>query len=420
MTDVTITHIGGPTALIEVGGWRILTDPTFDPPGKRYFFGWGTMSRKLVGPSILAEGARPDRRRTRQPPPSRRQPRPERRGAAADVGHDVHDQEGGQEARRQHRRSRRLGHDNPRGAGQADRSRSPRPRAATARSAAIRSPARSSASRSSGTARSDGELWVTGDTVLYDGLREVAKRLKVGTMLLHLGCRTVPLPLWLVPLHDGRQGRRRADRPRQADHRHPGALRGLVTLPAGPSRGRRQCSAPRRPPSPGSTPARRPPSTPRSTACRWISLHQRRHLRRRPCRVVRSLLWPSARASCPSCPCPCPSPLSSFLSSPSSGPPPSRRDGQHDGGARLARGTAGSTSVTVPTGLVGWLVVALRLEPELVEDLGGVFVRLADQVLRDRDESGGDAEVDHAALVGLRAGLGRLGHDLRRPCSQRR
>ena len=47
MTAVTITHIGGPTALIEFGGWRILTDPTFDPPGKRYFFGWGTMSSKL-------------------------------------------------------------------------------------------------------------------------------------------------------------------------------------------------------------------------------------------------------------------------------------------------------------------------------------------------------------------------------------
>uniref|UniRef100_UPI003FA5D6DF MBL fold metallo-hydrolase n=1 Tax=Aeromicrobium sp. TaxID=1871063 RepID=UPI003FA5D6DF len=52
MTAVTITHIGGPTALLEFGGWRILTDPTFDPPGKRYFFGWGTMSSKLAGPSI--------------------------------------------------------------------------------------------------------------------------------------------------------------------------------------------------------------------------------------------------------------------------------------------------------------------------------------------------------------------------------
>src|SRR5512146_1910190 len=35
MTDIwlRVTHIGGPTALIELGGLRFLTDPTFDPPG---------------------------------------------------------------------------------------------------------------------------------------------------------------------------------------------------------------------------------------------------------------------------------------------------------------------------------------------------------------------------------------------------
>ena len=54
MKDVRLTHIGGPTVLIEVGGWRLLTDPTFDPPGRRYFFGWGTVSRKLAGPAIAA------------------------------------------------------------------------------------------------------------------------------------------------------------------------------------------------------------------------------------------------------------------------------------------------------------------------------------------------------------------------------
>ncbi len=34
MTAVKITLIGGPTALIEVGGFRLLTDPTFDAPGE--------------------------------------------------------------------------------------------------------------------------------------------------------------------------------------------------------------------------------------------------------------------------------------------------------------------------------------------------------------------------------------------------
>jgi L-ascorbate metabolism protein UlaG (beta-lactamase superfamily) len=34
MTTLRLTLIGGPTALIEVGGFRFLTDPTFDPPGE--------------------------------------------------------------------------------------------------------------------------------------------------------------------------------------------------------------------------------------------------------------------------------------------------------------------------------------------------------------------------------------------------
>lgn len=32
MTDVCITHVGGPTTLIQIGSWSLLTDPTFDPP----------------------------------------------------------------------------------------------------------------------------------------------------------------------------------------------------------------------------------------------------------------------------------------------------------------------------------------------------------------------------------------------------
>ena len=54
MTDLRVTHIGGPTALIEFDGWRLLTDPTFDSPGRRYTFGWGSASRKAAGPAIAA------------------------------------------------------------------------------------------------------------------------------------------------------------------------------------------------------------------------------------------------------------------------------------------------------------------------------------------------------------------------------
>jgi L-ascorbate metabolism protein UlaG (beta-lactamase superfamily) len=31
--EATLTLIGGPTVLIELDGFRILTDPTFDPQG---------------------------------------------------------------------------------------------------------------------------------------------------------------------------------------------------------------------------------------------------------------------------------------------------------------------------------------------------------------------------------------------------
>jgi len=50
----TLTHIGGPSLLIELAGWRILVDPTFDPPGRRYSFGWGTSSVKTAGPALAA------------------------------------------------------------------------------------------------------------------------------------------------------------------------------------------------------------------------------------------------------------------------------------------------------------------------------------------------------------------------------
>lgn len=48
-----ITHIGGPTALIEVGSLRFLTDPTFDPAGYHYNAG-GQEIRKTASPALSA------------------------------------------------------------------------------------------------------------------------------------------------------------------------------------------------------------------------------------------------------------------------------------------------------------------------------------------------------------------------------
>lgn len=50
---VRVELIGGPTAVIELGGVRFLTDPTFDPPGPRAS-GAATLT-KLVGPARTPE-----------------------------------------------------------------------------------------------------------------------------------------------------------------------------------------------------------------------------------------------------------------------------------------------------------------------------------------------------------------------------
>ncbi|HEU5037641.1 MAG TPA: MBL fold metallo-hydrolase [Nocardioides sp.] len=51
---LTIQLIGGPTALITLGGLRFLTDPTFDPPGT-YSVGARVLT-KTAGPAIQPEG----------------------------------------------------------------------------------------------------------------------------------------------------------------------------------------------------------------------------------------------------------------------------------------------------------------------------------------------------------------------------
>ena len=53
-----ITYIGGPTALIEWQGVRLLTDPTFDPAGGDYTNGPVTL-RKLLGPAIAFDALTP-------------------------------------------------------------------------------------------------------------------------------------------------------------------------------------------------------------------------------------------------------------------------------------------------------------------------------------------------------------------------
>ncbi|MBZ5549271.1 MAG: MBL fold metallo-hydrolase [Acidobacteriia bacterium] len=51
---VEITYIGGPTALVQFGGVRLLTDPPFDPAGGEYPSGAARL-RKLAGPALTPE-----------------------------------------------------------------------------------------------------------------------------------------------------------------------------------------------------------------------------------------------------------------------------------------------------------------------------------------------------------------------------
>jgi len=54
----SLTYIGGPTALLELGGHRLLTDPTFDPPGAEYRAGTYVL-RKTQGPALGPEALGP-------------------------------------------------------------------------------------------------------------------------------------------------------------------------------------------------------------------------------------------------------------------------------------------------------------------------------------------------------------------------
>jgi L-ascorbate metabolism protein UlaG (beta-lactamase superfamily) len=183
---VRLTHIGGPTVLIQVAGWRLLTDPTFDPPGHKYKFGWGTGSVKLAGPAVAASelGAIDAVLLTHDHHDDNLDPAGRALLSSADV---VVTTVSG---------ARRLG----RGA------RGVEPWATTTLEAPARPPieitatpcrhgpplSRPLAGDVIGFAlRWDGQehgvLWISGDTVLYDGVRQVADRLQVDVALLHLG-----------------------------------------------------------------------------------------------------------------------------------------------------------------------------------------------------------------------------------------
>lgn len=206
MSLISITHIGGPTVLIEIGGWRILTDPTFDPPGRHYSFGWGTGSRKVTGPAVSPEdlavidavllthdghGDNLD---------------PTGRALLPSLGTVITTRPG----------ARRLGGG---AVGLAPWQRTSlgapgRPGIEITATPARHGPpgSRPIVGAVIGFAlkwdgQEHGQLWISGDTVLYRGLREVASRIDVGTALVHLGGVRFPIS---GPLRYTMTGRRAA------------------------------------------------------------------------------------------------------------------------------------------------------------------------------------------------------------------
>jgi L-ascorbate metabolism protein UlaG (beta-lactamase superfamily) len=176
---VRITHIGGPTALIEIGGWRLLTDPTFDDPGRRYNFGWGTSSRKVAGPAIPSSALGPI--------------------DAVLLSHDHHDDNLDAAGRAllpsagvvvtTASGARRLG-GGAVGLAPWEKTKLEAPGRSTIEITATpcrHGPPLSHALVGDVIGFAFDGVWISGDTVLYDGVRAVADRLEIATMLVHLG-----------------------------------------------------------------------------------------------------------------------------------------------------------------------------------------------------------------------------------------
>ena len=58
LLPLRLTYIGGPTALLELAGLRLLTDPTFDPAGTEYRTPIYTL-RKTTAPAVAADALGP-------------------------------------------------------------------------------------------------------------------------------------------------------------------------------------------------------------------------------------------------------------------------------------------------------------------------------------------------------------------------
>jgi L-ascorbate metabolism protein UlaG (beta-lactamase superfamily) len=54
--EINVTYLGGPTVILEVGGLRLMTDPTLDPPGETFSINGKPAYSKTEGPATTDIG----------------------------------------------------------------------------------------------------------------------------------------------------------------------------------------------------------------------------------------------------------------------------------------------------------------------------------------------------------------------------
>ena len=187
-----LNHVGTATLILEIGSVRILTDPVFDPPGGSYHFGYGTSSKKLTAPAIKAEDIG--------------------KIDAILLSHDHHEDNLDRAGRAllplagkvitTSVGAKRLGGENVVGLGSWQ--------SATVKSGDTEikitaAPARHGSLGSylivgettgfilEWNGQKRGALYISGDTVWFNGLSEIARRFKIGTAILHIGAAGFPI-----------------------------------------------------------------------------------------------------------------------------------------------------------------------------------------------------------------------------------
>jgi len=186
-----ITHIGTATMLLEIGSIRLLTDPAFDPPGGNYSFGYGTSSTKLTAPAI----------------------RPEDIGKidAVLLSHDQHEDNLDQAGRTLLPSARKVVTTRAGAKRLGNNAIGLKPwqsMAITSADSEIKVtavPARHGSlwshilvGETTGfvlewNGQKHGALYISGDTVWFNGMHEIANRFKISTAILHIGKASFPV-----------------------------------------------------------------------------------------------------------------------------------------------------------------------------------------------------------------------------------